>query len=124
MKRDIDLVRRILVETEKANKCIDIESLVCDKYPLPAIAYHVELMAAHGLLDAKVDKSWGGEATGGIIKGLTWDGCDYLDAIRDERVWSRTKRVVMEAVGDTTLSTIKQAASMVALQLIKASIGV
>lgn len=50
-------------------------------------------------------------------------GCDYLDAVRDDRVWSRTKKVAREAVGDTTLSTIKQAASMVAVQLIKANLG-
>lgn len=123
MKRDMDLVRRILIEAQKADQHIDIESLVCDKHPLPVMAYHVELMAVHGLLDAKVDKSWGGGSTGGTIEGLTWDGCDYLDAIRDDRVWSRTKKVVREAVGDTTLSTIKQAASMVAVQLIKANLG-
>lgn len=73
VKHDMDLVRRILIEAQKAGQHIDIESLVCDKHPLPVLAYHVELMAAHGLLDAKVDKSWGGESTGGTIEGLTWD---------------------------------------------------
>ena len=124
MKRDMDLVRLILIEAEKADSCIGIESLVCDKYPLPVIGYHVELMSAHGLVDAKTSRDWGGNVVDGSIKALTWSGCDYLDAIRDDGVWRRTKAAVKEAVGDTTLSTIKEAASMVAIQLIKANLGV
>ena len=124
MKRDMDLVRRILVEVEKADDRVSIESLECDKYSLPTIGYHVELMSAHGLIDAKVNRSWGGDITDGYIKALTWSGCDYLDAIRDDGVWRRTKAVISEAVGDTTLPTIKEAASMVAIQLIKANLGV
>ena len=124
MKRDMDLVRRILLEVEKSNDRVSIESLECDKYPLPVIGYHVELMSAHGLIDAKVTRDWGGNVVDGHIKALTWSGCDYLDAIRDDGVWRRTKTAVSEAVGDTTLSTIKEAASMVAIQLIRANLGV
>lgn len=124
MKRDMDLVRRILIEVETADSCVSIESMACDKYPLPVVGYHVELMTAHGLIDAKVSRDWGGNVVNGSIKALTWSGCDYLDAIRDEGVWRRTKAAVSEAVGDTTLSTIKETASMVAIQLIKANLGI
>lgn len=124
MKRDMDLIRRILIEVEKADNRVSIESLECDKYSLPTIGYHVELMSAHGLIDAKVTRDWGGNIVDGYIKALTWTGCDFLDAIRDDGVWRRTKVVISEAVGDTTLSTIKEAASMVAIQLIKANLGI
>ena len=91
---------------------------------MAAVGYHVELMEAYGLIDAAVQREWGGEVVSGSIKSLTWDGHDFLDAIRDEKVWNKTKQVVKETVGDTTLSTIKQVASMVALQLIKANLGI
>lgn len=125
MKRDMELVRLILLEVEKSDRAyVDIETMACDQYPLAVIGYHVELMAAHGLLDANVSKAFGGVVVGGTVKALTWEGCDYLDAIRDEGVWRRTKKAVSEAVGDTTLATIKETASMVAIQLIKANLGI
>lgn len=125
MKRDMELVRLILLEVEKADDAyVDIEDFVTDDYPLQLVGYHVELMEAHGLIDANLVKAMGGVVVRGNVKALTWDGHDYLDAIRDERVWSRTKKAVKEAVGDTTMSTIKQTASLVAMQLIKSNLGV
>ena len=126
MKRDMDLVRHILIATEKAEEPLDIEEISKDgvRYSLPLVAYHVEMLDAHGLLDASLTKSWGDEVVGGTIKALTWDGCDYLDAIRDAGVWAKTKEVVKEAVGSTTMEVIKQAAVMVATSVIKAHLGI
>ena len=124
MKRDMDLVRLILMETEKADAYIDIEQLACDRYPLQTIGYHVELMTARGLIDAELQKAWGGMVVNGTILALTWDGCDYLDAIRDEKVWARTKKAVKETVGDTTMDVIKSVASAVAFGLIQSSLGI
>lgn len=124
MKRDMDLVRLILLEVEKAEGYTDIERMSCERYPLAVIGYHVELLAAHGLIDAKVEHAWGGEATGGTIKALTWSGCDYLDTVRSERVWFKAKKAVSESVGDTSLSVIKDTCSALALATIKANLGI
>lgn len=32
---------------------------------------------------------------------LTWEGCDFLDSIRDEQVWRKTKEGVKQAGGFT-----------------------
>ena len=62
--------------------------------------------------------------TGGTIEGLTWDGTDYLDAIRDGSVWAKTKKVVADAVGSTTMEVIKQTAVLVAVEMVKAKLGI
>lgn len=59
MKRDMDLVRLILLEVEGADGPVNAGTIACDAYPLSTIAYHVELMQAHGLLDANITKAWG-----------------------------------------------------------------
>lgn len=119
MKRDMDLVRSILMEVESADDEMEVADLigVPGGHSLPDIAYHVEMLAAHGLIDASVQRTKSG-LVGGIISGLTWDGCDYLDAIRDDSTWQRTKKVIKDSVGSTTLSVIKEAAQIVAVSLI------
>jgi len=126
VKRDMDLVRHILIETEKADEPFDLDVIASrdERYPLALVAYHVELMVAHGLLDAEVSYAWGHEVTGGTIEGLTWDGTDYLDAIRDGSVWAKTKKVVADAVGSTTMEVIKQTAVLVAVEMVKAKLGI
>jgi len=123
MKRDMDLVRYILMTVEKADGGVQIDDLTVDgKWSLSMVAYHVELMKARGLVDAQVYHA-GDTVVGGIVTALTWDGTDYLDAVRDDAVWKRTKDVVRKSVGSTTLDVIKQAAVMVATSAIKSSLG-
>lgn len=123
MKRDMDLVRHVLMTVERAESEVQIDGLVVDgKWHLAMVAYHVELMSAQGLVDAQVYHA-GDAVVGGAVTALTWDGADYLDAIRDDAVWRRTKDVVRKSVGSTTMDVIKQAAVMVATSAIKSSLG-
>ena len=85
MKRVMDVVRLILLQTEASDTPIDAEKLGTDGHSLGDIFYHLELMRAHGLIDADLQYGFDGERNvpfRGTVKGLTWDGCDYLDAIR------------------------------------------
>ncbi|MBQ9005984.1 MAG: DUF2513 domain-containing protein [Atopobiaceae bacterium] len=122
MKRDMDLVRRILTVTEKAESAIDVNDLATDAHSMESVIYHVRMMEHHGLIDATVKFADDGCYVGWVT-ALTWDGCDYLDAIRDESVWRKTKQVVKETVGSTTLDIIKETAKLVAMTAIKAQLG-
>lgn len=124
MKRDMDLVRRILIAAEAADGRVslgEIESYGCDA---ATAAFHIELMKSHGLVEAKVHYAMGGEPVDGEVTRLTWDGCDYLDAIRSNRVWERAKSAVSDAVGDTSLSVMKETCTALALSMIKSSLGI
>ena len=124
MKRDMDLVRHILIATEKAGEPVDLSDLVKAPWDENAVAYHLELMEHHGLLDCNVRRDFGGDVVDATVCGLTWDGCDYLEAIRDRDVWAKTKKVLRETVGSTTMEVIKQTAVMVATSVIKAHLGI
>lgn len=122
MKRDMDLVRQLLANIEAAESSVSVESLaVAVGRPKAEASYHLRLLQAHGLIDATLKQDITGDWFGQVL-GLTWDGCDYLDAIRDERVWERTKKVVSETVGSTTMAVVKSAAVAVAEALIKSAI--
>ncbi len=107
MRRDMDLVRFILREVEDAGGPVRARELVGDDRAFDEVLYHIELLHAHGLIDARVTRTKG--ATSAVVLGLTWDGCDYLDAMRDDRVWERAKAAICEAVGSTTMGVVKTA---------------
>lgn len=124
MRRDLDLVRSILIYVEKAEDEVDAEDLVTDSWPFETVAYHIRLMAHHGLVDLSDDtRDMNGETLSLTVSGLTWDGQDYLDAIRDPKVWAKVKKTVKEAIGSTTFEVVRQTGALVAMSMVKASLG-
>ena len=123
MRRDVDLVRDILIKTADAEGSISIEAFVDEDRSMDLVAYHVEMMAAHDLIDAKVQREWGGHAVQGVITALTWDGQDYLDAIENDTVWEKTKETVRGTVKHTTLGVIRDVAIAIAKSMIMAQTG-
>lgn len=123
MRRDLDLVRCILMTVEKADGPIgfDVLSECCGD--IGRLSFHVGLMHSHGLIDAEVDSDGFGEPMDVRISSMTWDGYDYLDAIRSPQVWNKAKEAISKAVGDTSLSVVKQTCTMVAMGLIRGQLG-
>lgn len=72
MKRDLDPVRSILLYVEGADDEVDADDMATERWPIETVAYHVRLMAHHGLVDVQQDFR---DMNGGItIAGITWDG--------------------------------------------------
>ena len=94
MKRDMDLVRLILLE---------IEGFYIDGYEASSVKYNGELLLQAGLIDKFCEDSIG-ELTAGQ---LTWEGCDYLDKIRDNSIWKQTKDAIKEKGLPLVFDTIK-----------------
>lgn len=123
MKRDLDLVRCILMSVEKADGPIGYEVLSRCCGDMRKLAFHIGLMQSHSLIVSEVDCDGFGEPIDLHISSMTWEGYDYLDAIRSPQVWNKAKEAISMAVGDTSLSVVKQTCSMVAMGLIKVQLG-
>lgn len=123
MKRDLDLVRCVLMSAEKADGPIDDAMLMNCCGDIRKLAFHIELMQSHGLLTASIERDAFGDPISLVVDGLTWDGYDYLDAIRSPQVWNKAKEAIAKAVGDTSLSVVKQTCAMVATGLIRSQLG-
>ena len=88
------------------------------------VAYHVRLMAHHGLIDVSNDiRDMNGSTIELTVAGITWDGQDYLDSIREPKVWERVKKILADTVGSTTLDVVRQTGSMVALTMVREGLG-
>lgn len=105
MKRDMDLVRKILIAVEEGNvKLDDLE------YDRGQINLHVELMEEHGLVEAViVPDSDGIEHTilDCSVERLTGEGHDFLDRARNESIWERAKKKCLEQTGVLTIEFLK-----------------
>ena len=124
MRRDLDLVRDILIQVGEADGPVDAEELGGDK-PYSLVAYHCELLAQHGLIDlGVVRRDINGDYVILEVNGLTWDGEDYLAAISDPTVWKKTKAEIAKVAKSVTFEVVKSAAVLLVQQQIKANLGV
>jgi hypothetical protein len=107
MKRDIELVRKILlaVEDSKDANRRGFRPKI-DGYEDEVIQVHVGLLWNKGLIKAMDCSSSNGESY--IITGLTWEGHDFIEAARNETVWRRVMKVVTEKGGGITLEITKE----------------
>lgn len=117
MKRNMDLIRDILLEIEAqpAGKLIEEISLPGD-YSTEEIVGHLRLIEQAELIDGHLD--FFAEGTAIAIDGLSNKGHDLLDSIRGEAVWAKTKERVEEVGGSVAMDTLKAIASAVAVKLL------
>ena len=124
MKRDMDLVRKILLEVEKAEHDLDISRFSYLNENKDVINYHLEMLIERGFIKGKLHKEWGGNVVCGTIEGLTWEGQDFLEVVRDEGVWMRAKQTISKTVGTTSLDVLKNTCTAIATAIIKEHLGI
>jgi len=99
MKRDMDLVRAILIELENyptggAPSAIEIEG-----YTSGEIGYHAYIMGQAGLIETMdfTDSGIAGPQAG--VVSMRWDGHEFLDAAREPDRWQQAKDVMAKVGG-------------------------
>jgi len=114
MKRDMDLVRSILLKLEQK----DIgRSVTIDGFEDETVSRHLELLEEAGLIKATIIPL-DNRPSLVLVERPTWQGYDFLDAIRSDQVWNRTKTLVAEKTGSTAFEVIKAVATAIATKLL------
>ena len=114
MRRDMDLIRSMLKTVADSDVPVDAHALTDDAHPFQVVAYHADLLRQAGLADVSEVKDAGGEIVLATIGPLTWAGNDFLDAVRSDTIWSRTKRLVASRVGSASFDVFKAVAVKIA----------
>jgi Hypothetical protein (DUF2513) len=98
MKRDMEVIRDILLKIEESDDVAD-RPIPPDK--IQTIAYHLWLLLDAGLITGvKIDEN---HLNGELIwyqipvPRLTWAGQEFLDAARDETTWNQAKEQLARA---------------------------
>lgn len=146
MQRDMEMIRALLLDIEE-NQNIHGGFLLSDgdfgvgDDEVSKVQYHLRLLldakyiegkdnlsmeslfaaprenSVVGLENAYMEKN-GLTPPKVIVTRMTWEGHDFLDTVRDSKVWEKTKEAV-KGVGGVSIDTIKDVAKELAKGLIK-----
>ena len=103
MKRDMDLIRLLMLEAESGEKPPELSS-----YDDDTICGHVALLLDAGFIDGKAFAGSDGVIRRAIIKRLTWTGHEFLDASRDPTLWQQAKDKVLKPGASWTLAVLME----------------
>lgn len=83
MKRDNRLIFKLLAVADNVNDSLYLENFDLGDYSKKAIDYHVKLLEEEEFIRTEsVRASSYSAKTNIVIQGLTWDGHEFLDAMR------------------------------------------
>ncbi|HCX83219.1 MAG: hypothetical protein A3E00_13540 [Curvibacter sp. RIFCSPHIGHO2_12_FULL_63_18] len=119
MKRDFDLVRKILLQFEEKESSTIVEKPEVEGYSYEIVSYHCRLLYDAGLLRCEPVVSTTSDR---LIKvspfELTWDGHEFLDKIRSETTWNKIKIQAKEKGLALSFSIVTELAKRLAAQLL------
>ena len=108
MKRDMDLIRALLLQFEKATDQVDATRLTIPNFSRDEIIYHTQLLSEAGLIRAHLyadDSSYLPQIA--QVDRLTWEGHEFLDAARDDSTWQKAKETVLSKLGTVSLAVFQ-----------------
>lgn len=117
MKRDLDLIRHILLTIENADSDrLHLSDFSTDAYDECTVSHHLKLLLDCDYIDAVSRNAIGCPYTIFIVSRITSQGYDYLDSVRNTSVWEKTKKVLAEVGGSASLDAVKSLASSILLK--------
>lgn len=115
MKRDMDLVRSILLKVEESPP-LSVTNDSFQGVEPQVIGEHLQLLEEAGYIEALLKRPANGVEPYGLgrVERLTWDGHEFLDTIRDKTVWAETQRTIGEKLASVSFALVTAVATEVA----------
>lgn len=118
MQRDMELLRKVLFKVEELPFDGGARQIQVEGYDDQNTTYHVKLALDAGFINAQDVSHLGGKAY--LVSGLTYSGHEFLDSIKSETIWERSKAFVKGSVGEITVAGLKTAVPMIVKSVIEA----
>jgi hypothetical protein len=112
MKRDMNLIRLLLLEIEGEKP--DLSAYTEDQR-----LYHSALLIEAGLVHGETVLDGSGQPVGTNISRPTWAGHEFLDAARNDTIWHKAEQHIKKSGVDVSLSVLKEVLN----HLLKQSLG-
>lgn len=105
MKRELDLIREILLQVESRESVQGWFIPMVNDFTANQIAYHIKLLTEAGYVESQDLRSKDDYTFG--IKQLTWAGHEFLDASRDKTIWKKVKSSLGPKINSITFEMFK-----------------
>lgn len=120
MKRDLELMRKLLIFSEEKESLQYVEVPPIEGYNELAIKYHLVLLHDAGLLRCEPVRSSTSDRVIYVLPfDLTWEGHEFLAKVKNEGVWKKIRAVVVAKGGSLAFSVVNQLATRFALDMVK-----
>jgi|KBSMisStandDraft_5_1062788.scaffolds.fasta_scaffold52733_4 uncharacterized Zn-binding protein involved in type VI secretion len=119
MKRDMELVRKILLAMEADPHGFAADDFTIAGYGQEVIGHHVWLMEQGNLITASATTVQRDGSPVALPGTITWIGHDFLAVVRNDTVWAKVK-VVLKDKGLSLPFTLLQE---LALKILAAHVG-
>lgn len=103
MRRDMDLIRLILLETEGEEPRPDFTG-----HTQQQRIYHSTLLIEAGLIDGFIVNDAEGLPSGTVRRRLTWAGHEFLDAARNDSVWKKAVEKIKQSGVQVSVSILEE----------------
>jgi hypothetical protein len=107
MKRDMELIRKILFFLESRVFLKAEFDLPIEGYERDVVRYHILLLAQAGLIDFEPEKTKTGRIVRAHVLGLNWAGHEFLDSVRSEKVWKKLLKYAKDKGGSLPFDLLK-----------------
>ena len=115
----MDLIRNILLQIEVSDRDPSYGvPIKADGYDDKTISYHVWLLINAGLVQG--DDCSSADGFNWQPTRLTWNGQEFLQAIKDDTLWNKAKEKILKPTASWTFSVLMEWLK----QEIKAKIGI
>ena len=112
MKRDMELVIKILKYLEDRRDVSMIKQIKIPGYDNLVVTYHIHRIYEAGLLDAETENSK--STINRLIHvypfGLTWEGHEFLDSMRNKQIMAQVKHRLGNTLSDIPFTLLKELA--------------
>ena len=116
MKRDWELIRKIMLAIEASPCDMQVSSFSIKDYDPEIVGYHIKLLSDALLVEA-INSSSDETMYEYYAQDLTLAGHEFLDNIRSDTNWNKIKTLIKGKGGELTFETIKAAASYMIVNL-------
>jgi hypothetical protein len=95
MKRDLDLIRKILLAIEQKDS-LQPQEITIDDYDPDNVAYHILLLDEAGFVKSYITEGAAGGIEAALVGRLTWAGHEFLEMARNDTIWEKAKKFLKE----------------------------
>jgi hypothetical protein len=98
MKRDMDLIRAIMLALEdRPEPALNLSEMSMEGHDDAVVLEHLILLDEAGFISMNVEYFAGGETPQFIVHRITWAGHEFLAAVRSDKIWAKATKVLTTA---------------------------